>query len=167
MDAATTTLRREALRGLLPEGAILLLGNGQASRNYEDNAYPFRQDSHFLYFTGLARPDLALLLHPDGTGTLYAPAAHPDDVVWSGPQPSAADLAAQSGLARHAPSTGWPPTSPPAGRSTTCRPYRAANRLLLADLLGVAPAAVAAGASRALVRAPWWRCARSRRRRDR
>lgn len=153
MDAATTTLRREALRGLLPEGAILLLGNGQASRNYEDNAYPFRQDSHFLYFTGLARPDLALLLQPDGTGTLYAPAAHPDDVVWSGPQPSAADLAAQSGLARHAPLDRLAADLAACGPVHYLPPYRAANRLLLADLLGVAPAAVAAGASRALVRA--------------
>jgi len=153
MDAATTTLRRAALRGLLPEGAILLLGNGPASRNYEDNTYPFRQDSHFLYFTGLARPDLALLLQPDGTGTLYAPTAHPDDVVWSGPQLSTAALAARAGLARHAPLDRLAADLAACGTVHYLPPYRAANRLLLADLLGVAPAAVAAGASGALVRA--------------
>ena len=153
MYAATRTLRREALRALLPEGAILLLGNGQASRNYEDNTYPFRQDSHFLYFAGLARPDLALLLLPDGTGTLYVPAAHPDDVVWSGPQPSPADLAAQAGLARHAPLDSLAADLAACGRVHYLPPYRASNRLLLADLLGLAPAAVADGASRELVRA--------------
>ncbi len=153
MDTATRTLRREALRGLLPGGAILLLGNGQASRNYEDNAYPFRQDSHFLYFVGAVRPDLALLLLPDGTGTLYGPAGHPDDVVWSGPQPSLGDLAARAGLARHAPAERLAADLAACGRVHYLPPYRASNRLLLADLLGVAPAAVAAGASRALVRA--------------
>lgn len=153
MHAATRTLRREALRALLPEGAILLLGNGQASRNYEDNTYPFRQDSHFLYFVGLARPDLALLLLPDGTGTLYGPPVYPDDVVWSGPQPSPADLAAQAGLARHAPLDRLAADLAACGRVHYLPPYRASNRLLLADLLGLAPAAVADGASRDLVRA--------------
>jgi Xaa-Pro aminopeptidase len=153
MDTATRTLRREALRGLLPEGAILLLGNGQASRNYEDNAYPFRQDSHFLYFAGIARPDLALLLLPDGTGTLYGPAGHPDDVVWSGPQPSLGDLAARAGIARHAPGERLAADLAACGQVHYLPPYRASNRLLLAELLGLAPSAVAAGASRALVRA--------------
>lgn len=153
MDTATRILRREALRGLLPEGAILLPGNGQASRNYEDNTYPFRQDSHFLYFAGIARPDLALLLLPDGTGTLYGPAPHPDDVVWSGPQPSLGDLAAAAGLARHAPRDRLAADLAACGRVHYLPPYRASNRLLLADLLGVAPSAVAAGASRDLVRA--------------
>ena len=153
MHATTLILRREALRALLPEGAILLLGNGQASRNYEDNTYPFRQDSHFLYFAGLARPDLALLLLPDGSSTLYGPQVYPDDVVWSGPQPSPADLAAQAGLARHAPLDSLAADLAACGRVHYLPPYRASNRLLLADLLGLAPAAVADGASRELVRA--------------
>ena len=40
-------------------GLVLLLGNEQASMNYGDNPYPYRQDSTFLYYFGLDEPGLA------------------------------------------------------------------------------------------------------------
>ena len=51
--------RREALRRQLDGGLILLLGNGEASSNYPDNTYHFRQDSSFLYFFGINHPGFA------------------------------------------------------------------------------------------------------------
>jgi hypothetical protein len=57
--------RRQLLRGRVPGGLVLLLGNGESPMNYQDNTYPFRQDSTFLYFTGLDRPGLALILGLD------------------------------------------------------------------------------------------------------
>jgi len=44
------TERRNALRKLMPSGIILLPGNSEASYNYPDNTYTFRQDSNFFLF---------------------------------------------------------------------------------------------------------------------
>ncbi|MGX8707825.1 MAG: aminopeptidase P N-terminal domain-containing protein, partial [Bacteroidales bacterium] len=41
--------RRKRLLEQVREGVILLLGNSEASCNYPDNQYQFRQDSSFLY----------------------------------------------------------------------------------------------------------------------
>ena len=48
--------RRKRLLASVKEGVILLLGNSEASCNYPDNQYQFRQDSSFLYFFGLDKP---------------------------------------------------------------------------------------------------------------
>ena len=45
MNAETYTERRRILRGAVPEGDILILGNDYASRNYVDNVYPSGQDT--------------------------------------------------------------------------------------------------------------------------
>lgn len=67
--------------------------------NYKDNTYPFRQDSTFRYFTGLNLPDLLLLIDADtGHSFLYGEEVDVHHVVWMGPQPSLADLAAQAGI---------------------------------------------------------------------
>ena len=94
MDTALYQARRRALRVAVPDGIILLLGNNDAPRNYAANIYPFRQDSHFLYFVGAARAGLAALLLPEGFELLCGPAPDPDDVVWSGPGPTLAEVAA-------------------------------------------------------------------------
>ncbi len=93
--------RREKLRQHVGKGRILLLGNGQAPMNYKDNYYPFRQDSSFLYYTGIDRADLHLVLDADeGVDTLFGDDLSIDDVVWTGPQPSIHELASLSGIER-------------------------------------------------------------------
>ena len=77
MDAKTHTARREVLRKSVPEGAILIMGNDEAPKNYVDNVYPFRQDSHFLYYVGVNQAGLALLIEPDGKEVLYGTPDHP------------------------------------------------------------------------------------------
>ena len=37
----------------LQNGIILFPGNGESPMNYADNWYPFKQDSSFLYYTGI------------------------------------------------------------------------------------------------------------------
>ena len=54
--------RRKRLLEQVKSGVILLLGNSEASCNYLDNQYQFRQDSSFLYFFGLDKPDLAAVI---------------------------------------------------------------------------------------------------------
>ena len=56
--------RRNQVRRAVGDGVILWLGHVLQARNYADNTYPFRQNSHFLYYTGLAEPDLARSIRP-------------------------------------------------------------------------------------------------------
>src|SRR5699024_12711026 len=42
-----------------------LQGNQEVGLNYSGNPFPFRQDSNFLYFTGITTPGLHLLIDVD------------------------------------------------------------------------------------------------------
>jgi Xaa-Pro aminopeptidase len=72
--------------------AALFSAGQSRPRNYAANAHPFRPDSHFLYFFGWGRPG-AMGLIADGRATLYLPPDEPDAALWSGPQPSHAEIA--------------------------------------------------------------------------
>ena len=98
MKPGTYSARRNFLRTAVPEGAILIMGNNDAPRNYVDNVYPFRQDSHFLYYAGANHPGLALLIEPDGKAVLYGTPEHRDDIIWFGPHLTLDDYAAQAGI---------------------------------------------------------------------
>lgn len=151
MDTATYQARRKILRETVDGGYILLPANLEASRNYVDNAYPFRQDSHFLYFVGADAPGLALLIGPEGEETLFGPPEDPDDVVWSGPQPGLADHARDAGVGGiGSPDDLSAALSAARGSGETVHylpPYRDSRRFQLGSLLGADPAAVGAGAS--------------------
>ncbi len=157
MDASTYGARRKVLRNAVPEGAILIMGNGEAPRNYTDNVYPFRQDSHFLYYAGVSQAGLTLLIEPDGREVLYGTPEHPDDIIWHGPHPTLADHANAAGIAEFADIGGL------ASRLAELEgggsgvhylpPYRAERSLGLAGLFGREPGEVAAGTSTDLVRA--------------
>jgi Xaa-Pro aminopeptidase len=91
--------RRERIRELIGNGVILWLGNSPQPRNFEGNTYPFRQNSHFLYYTGLSKPELAMLSFPDtGRDVLFAKNPDIDTVIWSGPERSNEDLARDAGI---------------------------------------------------------------------
>jgi Xaa-Pro dipeptidase len=91
--------RRESIRRNVGEGLILWLGQVPQPRNYEGNAYPFRQNSHFLYYTGLSLPNLAMLSLPDtGEDLLFADPSDVDSIVWNGPVPSTEELARSAGI---------------------------------------------------------------------
>jgi len=150
--------RRARLLGLMPGGLVLLLGHEESPMNYGDNAYPFRQDSSFLYFTGLRRPGLTLLMDLDeGRSTLFGDDPTLDDLVWTGPQAGIRELAESAGL-REAACTGALNerlrTARAAGRPIhVLPPYRAEHRLRLQELLGIPPSAQAAAASIPLIQA--------------
>lgn len=157
MDSKTYVARREVLRRAVPDGAILIMGNDEASRNYVDNVYPYRQDSHFLYYGGVSHPGLAMLIEPDGGAVLYGAPDHRDDVIWHGPHLTLADRAEVAGAAAHADIGGL------AEKMSSLRsagvdvhylpPYRAQRRFALSRLLNVDPREVGAQTSLELVRA--------------
>jgi len=81
-------------------GLVLLLGNAEAPAQYRDNCYKWRQDSTWIYYMGLDEPLMAALLDIDsGAEVLYADDVDIDDIIWMGPQPSAASKAALCGVA--------------------------------------------------------------------
>ena len=70
----------------------MLVSGLSRPRNFAGNRYPFRAESHFLYFVGRAIEGAALLVQPGGA-TLFAPRPDPEAELWSGKQPSLDDLA--------------------------------------------------------------------------
>jgi len=157
MKAETYGARRSALRSAVPEGAILIMGNDEAPRNYVDNPYPFRQDSHFLYYAGVNRAGLALLIEPEGRPILLGTPEHRDDVVWHGPHDSLEDLAGAAGIDEVGDIGALGSRlSELAGDGAPIHflpPYRAERRSKLARLLGLDSRVVASQTSVELVRA--------------
>ena len=95
----TYIARREQLRKDIGHGIIILPGNHEASCNYPDNTYWFRQDSTFLYFFGLQREDLVGVLYCEtGKDYIFANDYDIDDIIWTGPLPSVKELAASVGV---------------------------------------------------------------------
>jgi Xaa-Pro aminopeptidase len=91
--------RRNRIREEIGEGVILWIGHTLEARNYADNIYPFRQNSHFLYYTGLSEPDLAMVSFPEsGYDILFSKPVGIDDIVWSGPGRSRLELGRDAGI---------------------------------------------------------------------
>jgi Xaa-Pro aminopeptidase len=81
-------------------GIALFIGNVEAAAQYRDNPYKFRQDSSWLYFFGLDKPRFAAVIDLDtAQETIFADDVDIDDIIWMGPQPSAASMAAEVGVA--------------------------------------------------------------------
>ncbi len=158
LDAKIHSARRRKLRETLRGGAILWLGNSLQPRTYPANAYPFRQNSHFLYYVGLADPDIAVVSFlDDDRDVLFARPVTVDDIVWSGPLPSPEELAARAGIRETAPlATLGEALSGLRSRGATVHylaPFQADAAGRMAALLGVPPSAVGAWESMALKRA--------------
>lgn len=142
--------RRELAQKLHGKGVALLLGNGEAPRNYPANAYHFRQDSTFRYFFGIELPDLAGIIDLDsGESTLFGNDLTMDDIIWTGPQPTIAELGAQVGI------TDTKPLSELAkalhGRQVHfLPPYRGDNKLMLSSL-GLNPSEISVDLALAVV----------------
>lgn len=92
--------RRQQLKEKVRSGVILLLGNDEAGMNYRDNWYPFRQDSSFLYFVGLDKANLTVIIDIDNNNEiLFGNDLTVDEVVWNGYQPPLAEQADKAGMA--------------------------------------------------------------------
>ncbi len=90
--------RRKALADQLGGGSVLLMGHTLLPRNYLANPMPFRQDSTFLYFTGIRIPDAVCLISPAGMSTLFLPAPDPSDEIWHGRKPPMEFVARRAGI---------------------------------------------------------------------
>lgn len=78
--------RRRVMQDL-PDGLIFLAGDELTTRNH-DVSYLFRQDSNFLYLTGVEEPGYALALNPkSGKEVLFMPRVTQHHRVWEGDVP--------------------------------------------------------------------------------
>ena len=138
--------RRNRLRELLKEesGIIVFIGNVESAAQYRDNGYKWRQDSNWLYYFGIDEPRFAAVMDLDAaTETVYADDFGIDDIIWMGPMPSVASLAAGAGVEASAPYSGFGDAvraALAAGRKVHFLPVsRWYNAVMLSSLLGVAP----------------------------
>lgn len=154
--------RKALLQGLaargLTDGIALFLGNGESPMNYADNCHPFRQDSSFLYFFGVPKPGLAGTIDlATGSTVLYGDDLTMDDIVWTGPEPRIAELAALGGIADSRPAAALGQdiaTALKGGRKVHyLPPYREETRASIAALLSRPRESVQGEASLDLVKA--------------
>ncbi|XOV92430.1 MAG: aminopeptidase P family protein [Bacteroidota bacterium] len=97
--------RRNLLKNEVKSGLILLMGNEESSINFKHNVYKFRQDSTFLYFLGLDRPNLIAIIDLEkGSEIIFGDDPGIDDTVFLGSKESLSDLCAQSGISTVRPS---------------------------------------------------------------
>jgi len=149
--------RRSKLRERMQSGLVLLLGNEECPVNYADNTYPFRQDSTFLYFTGIDRPGLAFVGDLDsGEWTLFGNDLTEDDIVWTGAMPTIKKYADRADVGATAPLAdlkGALESAVKAGRQIHfLPPYRDEHRKKLCQL-GIKGDGVDSGASVPLIMA--------------
>lgn len=98
-NSSTYINRRKQLAKNVNNGIILLIGNNESPMNYQDNIYPYRQDSTFLYFFGLQKPMLAATIDCEtGECKLFGDDPTIDEIVWTGPQKSLSELGEQVGI---------------------------------------------------------------------
>lgn len=91
--------RRAKLRQTLKGGLVFFPGNPEVPCNYPGNTYPFRQDSNFLYFFGIKKPDLYGVIDLDADRDyIYADDLTMDDIIWMGHLPSVQEMAAEVGV---------------------------------------------------------------------
>jgi Xaa-Pro aminopeptidase len=96
--------RRQRLKAQVQSGLILLQGNDESPMNYAANAYPFRQDSTFLYFFGLNQPGLAAVIDvEEGTECIFGDDPTVEEIVWTGPMPLLRDRCECVGVTQTAP----------------------------------------------------------------
>ena len=138
--------RRNRLRSLLKgeKGLVIFLGNVDSAAQYRDNAYKWRQDSNWLYFYGIDEPRFAAVMDLEsGDEKVYADDYEIDDIIWTGPMPSVASLAAGAGVNASAPYAAFGNDVKAAlasGRRVHWLPVsRWYNAVTIGGLVGIAP----------------------------
>ena len=158
-DKSTYVRRRAELKKLVGEGVVILFGNNESPANYPANAYaPMRQDSSFLYFFGQHREGLVGVIDIDNDEEwLFGDDIDVEDIVWMGYTPSVADLAAEVGVTKAAPTTALAQivNSKLSNRKSIhfLPPYRHDTKIQIMDLLGIHPSKQKESASLSLIKA--------------
>jgi Xaa-Pro aminopeptidase len=144
--------RRQILKKTIGTGLIILPGNEEVGMNYRDNIYHFRQDSSFLYYSGIDRPSLFLLIDVDANiEILFGNDLTIEQTVWTGPQESLHIAAEKSGISAVQPLSFAEAIIKKAVQQKKAihflPPYRSAITLKLSSWLEISPLSLAEKAS--------------------
>lgn len=136
--------RRRKLREKVGKGVILFIGNDECGMNYEDNTYPYRQDSSFLYFFGQPYAGLNAVIDIDNDREIiFGDELSIDHIVWMGNQPTIHEKAELAGISDTRPAAdlkGYLTKAKDSGQQIHyLPPYRDAHRIRLWELLDVKP----------------------------
>lgn len=150
--------RRARLVEQIESGLIVFLGNDFLPINYDDNCFPFRQDSSFLYYFGLDEPGLAATIDVDsGMTCVFGNDLTVEEIVWTGPQPPLAEKCVKVGVTETAPADKLETVLNKAQQKERkihfLPQYQGGNILKLSRLLGMSPEAVGQDVSESLIRA--------------
>jgi Xaa-Pro aminopeptidase len=154
-ESAVYENRRTVLKQKMQSGIALFLGNTEAPMNYSSNTYKYRQDSTFLYFFGLAVPDLAAVIDFDeNREIIFGNDFDIDDIIWMGNQPSVQSLAEQAGVRETMPMAKLADYLAGAkGRKIHfIPPYRAETKITLSEFTGLKIGELKANASVELIK---------------
>ena len=157
-DKSIYQQRRNYLKKQLDKGIILLPGNDESPMNYKDNPFHFRQDSSFLYYFGLDKPQLYGLMDLDsGEDYIFGNDYTVEDFVWMGYQPPISELSRDAGIEKTGNLEDLVSTINKArGQNRHIHflpPYRAEHEIKLQRLFGVSPDEASDQASVELIRA--------------
>lgn len=146
-DQKTYIKRREQLKKKVKSGFLFFLGNVDSPMNYADNIFPFRQDSTFLYYFGLDHPGFAAIIDIDeNKEMIFGEDFSVDDIVWTGPQKTTAQLAKSVGINNTAPSSKLDEVIKAAISSDRkvhfLAQYRGENKIKFSELLGINPSLI-------------------------
>jgi len=136
--------RREQLRKTVASGILLFLGNDECGMNYEDNTYPFRQDSTFLYFFGQPYAGLSAIIDIDNNKEIiFGDELTIDHIVWMGTQPTIKEKSERVGISSTQPAKSlesYLKSALEKGQKIHFLPtYRPEHKLKLMNLLGYLP----------------------------
>lgn len=150
--------RRKALKELVGNGLVIILGNNDSPANYPNNCYTFRQDSSFLYFFGAKRDGLAGAIDIDNDKEYFlGNDIDIDDIVWYGSVESIRDMADMAGVAQTAPFNKLTELVAQAKQTGQkihfLPPYRHDHMILLEELLGIKPSQQKEASSMELIKA--------------
>ncbi|NEW77903.1 MAG: aminopeptidase P family protein [Gelidibacter sp.] len=154
----TYSNRRQVLKKAIGNGLIILPGNEEVGMNYKDNIYHFRQDSSFLYYSGIDRPNLFLVIDVGANiEILFGNDLTIEETVWTGPQESLTISAEKSGITTVQPSSFAEATIKNALQQKRVihflPTYRAVTTKKLSHWLGISPYSLAEKASAILSKA--------------
>ncbi len=138
--------RRAQLKKTVASGILLFLGNDESGMNYEDNTYPFRQDSTFLYFFGSPYAGLSAVIDIDNDKEIiFGDELTIDHIVWMGTQPTIKEKSERVGIFNTQPSkkiVAYLKQAQEKGQKIHFLPtYRPEHQIKLMNWLGYSPAA--------------------------
>ncbi|MEH6704448.1 MAG: aminopeptidase P family protein [Galbibacter orientalis] len=149
--------RRNHLKSTLKSGILLFPGNGEMGMNCKDNWYPFRQDSTFLYYTGVNIPDVYFVIDVEkDEEILFGNNPTPEEIVWIGATTPLEELAAKAGIKKVKPLTelaNYIKNGKQQAKVHYLPPYRSETTIQLSELLDIPVQEVAGAFSVALTKA--------------